>query len=185
MLKSIFMNDNQNTVGMISRIRRRRQLNIIFDNGLSVNKTLKGTEDSSSNSKEDVTIPPEFTPHQYAIFLLHVAAELEHVLMVQYLYAGYSLGGHDVPLEHQNDVSQWREIILGIAKEEMGHLMTIQNLLRCLGGPLNLDREDYPWDSEFYPFPFTLEPLSRESLAKYIVAESPADWDNDEAAEIR
>jgi rubrerythrin len=51
--------------------------------------------------------------------------------------------GAQVPHEHRAEVSRWREIILGIAKEEMGHLMTVQIFLRCLGGPLNLDREDF------------------------------------------
>jgi hypothetical protein len=92
-----------------------------------------------------------------------------------------------VPVKRRREVTQWQEIILGIAKEEMGHLMTVQNLLRCLGGPLNLDREDYPWDSGFYPFPFQLEPLTRRSLAKYIYAESPdpQQWTGKEASEIR
>src|SRR4029077_16718683 len=99
----------------------------------------------------------------------------------------FSLGGSQVPSAHWTEVSAWREIILGIAKEEMGHLMTVQNLLRCLGGPLNLDREDFPGDSEFYPFPFKLEPLTRQSLAKYVYAESPPPehWKGAEAEEIR
>src|SRR5205814_596438 len=107
--------------------------------------------------------------------------------MVQYLYAGFSMGGTHIPVEHRAQVMQWQETILGIAKEEMGHLMTVQNLLRCLGGPLNLDREDYPWDSELYPFPFQLEPLSRQSLAKYVYTESPTpdQWTGAEADEIR
>ncbi len=33
----------------------------------------------------------------------------------------------------------------------MGHLVTVQNLHTALGLPLNLDREDYPWGSDFYP----------------------------------
>jgi hypothetical protein len=45
----------------------------------------------------------------------------------------------------------WQEVILGIAKEEMAHLITVQNVLRLIGGPLNLDRNDYPWDAPFYP----------------------------------
>jgi len=130
-------------------------------------------------------IPPEFTPHEFAILLLHIAAGVEHALMVEYLYAGFSLGGMQVPAEYRTEVSQWQEIILGIAKEEMGHLMTVQNLLRCLGGPLNLDREDYPWDSELYPFPFQLAPLTRHSLAEYVYVESPAKWTGTEADEIR
>lgn len=129
-----------------------------------------------------LVIPPELSPRQYLMLLLHIGAELEHALMVEYLYAAYSLEG---PEEHQTIVLQWRETILGIAKEEMGHLMTVQNLLRCLGGPLNLDREDYPWDSELYPYPFKLEPLTLKSLAKYIVAESPENWAGEYADRIR
>jgi hypothetical protein len=37
-----------------------------------------------------VDLPPEFSWHDYAIFLLSTAAEIEHSLMVQYLYAAYS-----------------------------------------------------------------------------------------------
>ncbi|MEA2231907.1 MAG: hypothetical protein QOD83_1723 [Solirubrobacteraceae bacterium] len=37
--------------------------------------------------------PPEFNWRDYTAMLLHVAAEIEHSLMVQYLFAAYSLGG--------------------------------------------------------------------------------------------
>jgi hypothetical protein len=121
-------------------------------------------------------LPAEFSWHDYAIFLLSTAAEIEHSLMVQYLYAAYSLGGPQIPEKHQADALRWQQIILGIAKEEMGHLVTVQNILTLMGGPLHLDREDYPWSSAFYPYRFALEPLSKKSLAKYIVAESPEDW---------
>lgn len=126
----------------------------------------------------DVPLPPEFSYRDYAVLLLHVGAGIEHALMLEYLYAAYSLGGPQVPREHQERVRGWQEIILGIAKEEMGHLISVQNVLRLIGGPLSLDREDFPWDSEFYPFPFKLEPFSREALAKYVYAESPSpeDW---------
>jgi hypothetical protein len=138
-------------------------------------------------AQKSIVIPGEFTAHQYIILLLSVAAEIEHALMIEYLYAAFSLGGPRVPEERREEVTQWQETILGIAKEEMGHLLTVQNLLRCLGGPLNLDREDYPWDSEFYPFRFQLQPLTRKSLAKYVFAESPPaeDWNGDEANEIK
>jgi hypothetical protein len=134
-----------------------------------------------------VEVPPELTGHQFAVMLLHIAAEIEHSLMVTYLYAAYSLGGEQVPPEHRKAVTQWREIILGIAKEEMGHLMTVQNLLRCVGGPVSVDREDYPWDSEFYPFPFRLQRLDRDALARYVYVESPPPdrWKGDEADSIR
>ena len=126
--------------------------------------------------KEPFSLPSGFSGHDYAVYLLHIAAEIEHLLMVQYLYAAYSLGGVDVPLAQRPHVQRWQEIILGIAKEEMGHLISVQNILRLIGGPLNLDRNDYPWDAPFYPFEFALEPLSRASLARYVVTESPEHW---------
>jgi hypothetical protein len=46
--------------------------------------------------------PDELTWWDWTVFLLHTAAEIEHALMVQYLYAAYSLAdaghtGTDVP----------------------------------------------------------------------------------------
>ncbi|WNG53779.1 hypothetical protein F0U59_02470 [Archangium gephyra] len=145
-------------------------------------KAMKGTKLLVRTEPE---LPPGYSWHDYAVLLLHIAAEVEHALMVQYLYAAYSLGGPQVPPKHRDRVRHWQEVVLGIAKEEMGHLITVQNVLRLIGGPLNLDREDYPWGSEFYPFEFTLEPLTKDSLARYIFAEAPAGWDDEEAREIK
>lgn len=124
-------------------------------------------------------LPPEFTWRDYTIFLLTIAAQIEHSLMVQYLYSAYSLGGAQIPEDQRGKVAAWRQVILGIAKEEMGHLVTVQNALRFLGAPVSLDREDYPWDSQLAPYPFTLERLTRASLAKYIIVESPETWPAD------
>jgi len=135
--------------------------------------------------RKEPELPAGYSWHDYAVLLLHIAAEVEHALMVQYLYAAYSLGGPQVPPKHRDRVRHWQEVVLGIAKEEMGHLITVQNVLRLIGGPLNLDREDYPWGSEFYPFEFKLEPLTKDSLARYIFAEAPAGWDDEEAREIK
>jgi hypothetical protein len=129
-----------------------------------------------------LAVPPEFSPRDYVIFLLHIVAEIEHSLMVQYLYAAYSLGGSGVPAHYQARVGEWREVILGIAKEEMGHLISVQNVLRLLGGSIHFERQEYPWRIEFYPFPFKLERFTIESLARYVYAESPEvkDWSADE-----
>lgn len=122
-------------------------------------------------------LPAHDTPltgRDEAIFLLQIAAEIEHSLMVQYLYAAYSLDAAAAPADLRETVLAWQHGILDIAREEMGHLVTVQNLLRVVGGPLNFEREDFPFRGEFYPFHFRLEPLSKHSLAKYVVAEMPA-----------
>lgn len=110
---------------------------------------------------------------EQTIFLLHIGAEIEHALMVEYLYAAFSLGGPQVPGEHRELVERWRQTITELAREEMGHLATVQNVLQLIGGPLTFARDDYPTESPFYPFPFELEPLTRRSLAKYVLAEAP------------
>jgi hypothetical protein len=106
--------------------------------------------------------------------LLHIGAEVEHALMAQYLYAAYSRGGpHLTNPAHQRLAQQWRATILEIAREEMGHLATVENLLTLIGRPLSFEREDYPIPADLYPFPFELEPLTRQSLGKYVLAEMP------------
>lgn len=132
---------------------------------------------AKQSSSSEYLINLEFSPRDYVTYLLSIDAEIEHCLMVQYLYAAYSLGGPQVPPHFRDAVRSWQETILGIAKEEMGHLMSVQNVLRLIGAPLHLEREDYPWDVPFYPFPFMLEPLTLDSLAKYVYAESPVGWD--------
>ena len=143
---------------------------------------------AQSSTKKPPKIPLEFNGKDYVSFLLHINAGIEHGLMIQYLYAAYSLGGSQVPKEFQEKVRSWQEIILGIAKEEMGHFISVQNILRLIGASLNFGREDYPWDTPFYPFPFALEPLTINSLAKYVFAESPEGWidsEDDDAKEIK
>jgi hypothetical protein len=104
------------------------------------------------------------------VFLLTVVAEIEHALMVQYLYAAYSVRA---PGDSTTELDTIQALLLQIAREEMGHLATVQNLLHLIGGPLNLNREHSPYASELYPFRFKLEPLTLDSLAKYVIAESP------------
>ncbi len=111
-------------------------------------------------------------PRDEAVFWLTVAAEIEHALMVQYLYAAYSLNPA-VAGARAGDVEKAKQELLQIAREEMGHLVTVENLLLLVGAPLHLGREHSPYGSQVYPFRFRLERLTLDSLAKYVVAESP------------
>jgi len=112
-----------------------------------------------------------------AEFLLNSAAEVEHALLVQYLYAAYSLKKPTDVTDPQQKAAlkRWADLLLGVAREEMGHLMTVQNLLLLTGNSLNFEREDFPQIPHLYPFKMQLEPLQQSSLAKYVLAESPAD----------
>ncbi len=95
--------------------------------------------------------------------------------MVQYLYAAYSLDEDQGSPERRALVKKWKGVIAEIAREEMGHLATVQNILTLIGGPLCFEREDYPIiDANLWPFPFELEPLTKDSLAKYVLAEMPS-----------
>ena len=116
---------------------------------------------------------PDMSPRDHLVMMLTSGAEIEHALMVQYLYAAYSIDLNQDSAEDRAMVEGWRASILSVAREEMGHLLTVQNVLVLLGAPINLGREMLPWDHEFYPFPFSLEPLSEESLQCFIYAEMP------------
>jgi photosystem II stability/assembly factor-like uncharacterized protein len=117
------------------------------------------------------------TAVQKAEFLLQAAAEVEHALLVQYLYAAYSLKKPTAFTDPQQReaVRSWSDWLAGIAREEMGHLLTVQNLLLLLDKRPNFEREDFPQIPNLYPFRMQLEPLTHRSLAKYVVAESPID----------
>ena len=119
---------------------------------------------------------PELSDGEFVILLLHTAAGIEHSLLVQYLYAAYSLNMNPaLPAAGgpPADTVGWRASIARLAKERMGHLLCIQNVLRAMGGPLQFTRPRFPYRSRFYPFAFQLEPLTKNVLAKYVAAEMP------------
>jgi hypothetical protein len=132
---------------------------------------------------EDVAVarpkiqPAPATPEEEAVTLLRIAAEVEGSLLVQYLFsAGSLLQGVsvDVPdFDHPVLSDDWYDLMRNIAKQEMGHLITVQNLLLSLDARPHVDRENFPVRSPLYPFPFNLEPTGLSTLAKYVCAEAP------------
>lgn len=132
--------------------------------------------DADAAARETFSLDVYKVPREQAVYLLKVVAEVEHALMVQYLFAAWSLGGEHVSdAGHIQAIRCWRAKILDIAREEMAHLVTLENLLTLIGGTLSLAREDYPAQTDLYPFEFELEPLTKASLAKYLLAEMPSD----------
>lgn len=112
-------------------------------------------------------------PRLELIRLIKEVAEIELSLMAQYLYGAASLKpafeavcGYGVPAG---------DTLLGIAIQEMQHLSAANRFLAELGCPPSLGLYDFPYETDIYPFPFELEPLTPRALAKYIYAEAPND----------
>lgn len=123
-----------------------------------------------------VEIVPEFRdPHLELLRLLREAAEIEHALMVQYLYAAFSVRGvYRKDLAGDGFAGSARTLT-GVAIQEMQHLNAVNELLVAVSGTPCLIRQDFPYEVAIYPFPFELERLTPASVAKYTWAESPAD----------
>lgn len=121
------------------------------------------------------------TPKEYAIGLLKIAAEIEHALMVQYLFTA------DTMLTAVGDEDTYRKKLRNVAIQEMGHLATVQNLLLLLGGPsaFYMQRDVLRRDSEANPIPMIFEPVSLAALAKYLAAEAPESPPPDVAEKVR
>lgn len=125
-------------------------------------------------------------PYIELLRLLNVAGEIEHALMIQYLYAAFSvkpeyrtIAGNGAP---------GSDDLLGVAIQEMQHLGKVNQLLVALGAAPSLIRESLPYEPDIYPFRFSLEPLSQASLAKYVWTEAPPgaiDIGNAQTAEDR
>lgn len=109
-------------------------------------------------------------PYLELIRLLKEASEIEQDLMVQYLYGTYALKPEyqeivGVPAPSGNS-------LMGIVVEEMQHLRGTNRLLVELGAAPVLTRQDFPFESDLYPFAFELSPLNSSCLAKYTYCEA-------------
>jgi uncharacterized protein with NAD-binding domain and iron-sulfur cluster/nitrite reductase/ring-hydroxylating ferredoxin subunit len=111
-------------------------------------------------------------PRQELLRLLHEACQVEHSLMLQYLYAAFSVKPRYARLL-VGPTAAGHDALLGVAIEEMFHLRDVNRILVELGGQPSLMHQDFPYEPGIYPFPMTLEPLSRASVARYVFAEAP------------
>ena len=111
------------------------------------------------------------TPKEELSALLEVSAEVEHALLLQYLFAAYSI---DPDASDESKDAQRK--ILNIAIQEMAHFITVQNLILAIDGPtaFHIGREVIRTSNPLNPLPFLLEPISKLSLAEYVLAEMPA-----------
>ncbi|WP_108516993.1 ferritin-like domain-containing protein [Bradyrhizobium algeriense] len=146
------------------------------DRFLSTEMPLRET--LSSDTQDALRYVPLFdNPLLELIRLLRDAAEIEHSLLVQYLFAAFS-----IKTPQYAALAGWpshryggRPLhVLGVAIEEMVHLDVVNNLLFALGVAPHLGRQQFPYEQEIYPFDFKLEALSLETIAKYVYVEASA-----------
>ena len=127
----------------------------------------------------DIAVP---TSREQLWGLLAEAAEIEHHLMCCYLYAAFSLKeGLDEDLDEAElaAVQRWRQEILAVAIEEMGHLATVCNLLSATGAPAHLAHQNFPVAPGYHPAGVVvkLTPFNPQTLAHFIYLERPEDSD--------
>jgi Ferritin-like len=113
------------------------------------------------------TVPGAADAREEAVALLQAAAEIEHALLVQYLFASYSNAQAD------DFNAELAETIRIISVQEMGHLMAVQNLLLALGARPYFARQDESPQPEFDPYPFRLDRIDRTTLCRFTAAEMP------------
>jgi len=111
---------------------------------------------------------------------LYEAAELEHNLMCTYLYAAFSLRsgeGEGLSKDESTAVARWRQTIIDVAIDEMGHLAAVWNITAALGGSPRFGRGNFPLDPGMLPAGIVvkLAPFNEAVLQHFIFLERPHD----------
>ena len=135
--------------------------------------------------------PPEapfVIEHREAlIYMLCQAAELEHGIMCQYLYAAFSLKQSEdegLTKEEAEAANRWRQHISHIAAQEMLHLSLVQNLLSAIGAAPHLSRPNFPQPARHYPAGVNLAllPFGEDALRHFMFLERPEGMDIEDVA---
>ena len=93
--------------------------------------------------------------------------------MVQYLYGAFSLKPAYAGLV--GGPAPNASSFMGVVIQEMQHLGAVNRLLVELESAPVLARQDFPYESDIYPFAFELVPLGPSSLAKFTYCEASPD----------
>ena len=115
---------------------------------------------------------------EHVVGALYEAAELEHNLMCTYLYAAFSLRdgvAEGLTTEEAAAVGRWRQQLLSVAIEEMGHLAAVWNITSALGASPRVGRGNFPLDPGYLPacVVVKLAPFSAETLQHFVFLERP------------
>jgi Ferritin-like len=122
---------------------------------------------------------PFIIEHREAlIYMLCLAAELEHAIMGQYLYAAFSLKQspeEGLTSAQLDAVDRWRQVVSRVAAQEMLHLALVQNFLVSIGAAPHLSRPNLPPPPGRYPptVSLVLLPFGEPALRHFMFLERP------------
>ncbi len=120
------------------------------------------------------------------IYMLCEAAELEHGIMCQYLFAAFSLkqsAQEGLSADELAAAQRWRRRVSHVAAQEMLHLALVHNLLSAIGAAPHLARPNLPAPAGHYPagVQLTLLPFGEQALRHFMFLERPEGMDLDDA----
>ena len=116
---------------------------------------------------------PTIQMRENLIHALSQAAELEHGIICQYLFASFSLKSHidegKVTWAQLECVREWKSAILLMARQEMEHLGLVGNLLTAIGGSPHFRRPSFPYVTPYCPpYPtFELQPFCEATIQRF------------------
>lgn len=136
------------------------------------------------------------TSKDQLVAALKDAGDLEHQLMVQYLYAGFSLKrdpDDECTRAEYEHVRRWSSTLFMIARQEMEHLAFVNEMLTAIGEPPHYSRENIgkagllsPYfssetlsleagagDPQPISLHYAFEPFNRKSVERFVCGESP------------
>lgn len=138
-----------------------------------------GMEVPAETRKEPTIEPPLVIEHRDAlIYMLSEAAELEHAITCQYLFAAFSLkqtAEEGLDERQLRSVEKWRRIIYEVAGQEMLHLAQVNNLLASVGAAPRVGRPSLPAQGRHFPpgVQFALVPFGERALRHFLYLERP------------
>jgi hypothetical protein len=119
-------------------------------------------------------------------WLLAEAAQLEHMIMCQYLFAEFSLKdgeGEGLTRDQADAVARWGKTLHGIAVEEMLHLALVANLMSAIGAAPAFGRPNFPQRSGYFPAGLQLDllPFGEQALRHFLYLERPEGMERQDA----
>jgi hypothetical protein len=147
----------------------------------------------NASSPSDVS-GGEIQTREQLVEYLWEAAEIEHQLLVQYLYAAFTLKRQPDPRcspAQLEFVRRWGSTLLMVARQEMEHLALVNGMLSAIDADPYFSRENLPRQSTYYlgahlarrspgtavqpcDVPFLFERFNVPTISRFVCAESPS-----------